>query len=152
MTAGAARPLGEARGRCYDPGMGETALYSDLVTDGIRVGAVAFFLPEQSDPAERRFVFAYRILIENTGDRTATLRARHWDIVDAEGRREEVDGPGVVGEFPRLAPGQAFRYHSFAVLKTAWGTMQGHYTFAREDGTHFEARIGRFYLVPQRGE
>lgn len=124
--------------------------HSEQTTEGIRVGAAAFYLEEQSAPEERRFAFGYRILIENAGDHPATLRSRHWDIVDAHGRREEVDGPGVVGEQPRLEPGQGFTYQSFAVLKTEWGTMEGHYNFERDDGSPFKAAIGRFYLVPEQ--
>jgi ApaG protein len=119
---------------------------SDEVTQGIRVGATAFFLPQESDPDEPRYAFGYTIVIANEGDRPAQLLRRHWVIIDAEGRREEVRGPGVVGETPRLEPGQAFKYQSFCPLKTPWGTMEGGYTFQRDDGETFEARIGRFYL------
>lgn len=127
-----------------------TFLHSEQTTEGIRVGAAAFFLEGQSDSEGRRFAFGYRILMENVGEQPATLRTRHWDIVDAHGRREEVDGPGVVGEQPRLEPGQGFTYQSFAVLKTQWGTMEGHYDFERDDGTMFQAKIGRFFLVPEQ--
>lgn len=123
---------------------------SDQTTQGIRVGAAAFYLSGQSEPEARHFTFGYRIMIENTGGRAATLRTRHWDIVDALGRHEVVEGPGVVGEEPRLLPGQGFTYQSFAVLRTQWGTMEGRYTFERDDGEAFEVPIGRFYLVPEQ--
>ncbi len=127
-----------------------TFLCSDQTTEGIRVGAAAFFLAAQSEPEEGHFAFGYRILIKNTGCAPATLRTRHWDIVDAAGRHEVVDGPGVVGQQPRLEPGQGFTYQSFALLKTEWGTMEGHYTFERDDGATFQAPVARFYLVPQQ--
>ena len=119
---------------------------SDEVTEGIRVGAAAFYLPQESDPDEDRYAFGYTIVIANEGDRPAQLLSRHWVIIDANGHREEVRGPGVVGETPRLEPGQAFKYQSFCPIKTTWGTMEGSYTMQRDDGEKFEARIGRFYL------
>lgn len=119
---------------------------SDTTTQGIRVGATAYYLPEESEPDERRWVFGYTIVIVNVGDDPAQLLSRHWVIIDAHGRREEVEGPGVVGETPRLAPGQAFKYQSFCPLRTEWGTMEGTYRFRHDDGGEFDAVIGRFYL------
>lgn len=125
---------------------------SDTTTDGIRVGATAYYLPEESDPDEQRWVFGYTIVLVNVGDEAAQLLSRHWVIIDAHGRREDVEGPGVVGETPRLAPGQAFKYQSFCPLRTEWGTMEGTYRFRRDDAREFDAAIGRFYLrLPDRG-
>jgi len=120
---------------------------SDVTTEGIRVGAAAFYIAEQSDPDNHQYVFGYNIVIANTGDRPAQLLSRHWMIIDAHGRREEVRGPGVVGQTPRLEAGKAFKYQSFCPLRTPWGTMEGEYTMKRDDGTTFEAKIGRFYLT-----
>ncbi|MCX5660204.1 MAG: Co2+/Mg2+ efflux protein ApaG [Planctomycetota bacterium] len=125
---------------------------SEAVTDGIRVGASAFYLPEESSPDERRYVFGYNIVIVNNGDAPAQLISRHWDIIDAVGRGHVVDGPGVVGETPRLEPGQAFKYQSFCPLKTPWGTMEGTFQMQRDDGTEFDVRIARFYLVMPSGK
>lgn len=120
---------------------------SDSTTEGIRVGATAYYLPEHSDPDEDRYTFGYTIVIANNGDSAAQLLSRHWIIIDGAGHREEVRGPGVVGQTPRLEPGQAFKYQSFCPLSTPWGTMEGTYEMRRDDGTLFEARIGRFYLA-----
>ena len=126
---------------------------SEMVTQGIRVGASAFYLPQESDPDEGRYAFGYTIVIANEGDRPAKLLTRHWVIIDAEGRREDVRGPGVVGETPRLEPGEAFKYQSLCPLRTAWGTMEGSYALRRDDGETFEALVGRFYLrTPAREE
>jgi|SRR5688572_22586653 len=119
---------------------------SDATTQGIRVGAAAFYLPHESDPDEDRYAFGYTIVISNEGDRPAKLIDRHWLIIDADGTRNEVRGPGVVGEQPRLEPGQAFKYQSFCPLKTPWGTMEGSYRMQRDDGETFSATIARFYL------
>jgi ApaG protein len=124
-----------------------TPAMSDTTTHGIRVGATAFYLPNESSPDDRRYLFGYNIVIVNTSDSPAQLLSRHWLIIDAHGRREEVRGPGVVGQTPRLLPGQAYKYQSFCPLQTTWGTMEGSYTFQRDDGQTFDAAIGRFYLV-----
>lgn len=121
---------------------------SDTITDGIRVIAEAYFLPEESEPEQHQFVFAYRIRIRNEGNRRARLQARHWIILDADNHREDVRGPGVVGKHPDLKPGEEFEYSSGCQLRTKWGTMEGSYAFEREDGKPFEVAIGRFFLVP----
>lgn len=122
--------------------------HSDIVTEGIRIQAAAQFLPQESEPSAGRYVFAYKITMTNEGQGNARLLARHWIILDSEGRREEVRGPGVVGEYPSLSPGESYSYISYCPLKTAWGTMEGSYTFERDDGGRFQVGIGRFFLVP----
>ena len=119
---------------------------SDITTHGIRVGATAAYLPGESSPEDGNYVFGYRIVIVNDGDAPATLLSRHWIIIDADGNREEVRGPGVVGQTPRLEPTKGFKYSSFCPLPTPWGTMEGFYKMQRDNGEVFEARIGRFYL------
>ncbi len=126
--------------------MAQPAL-SDVTTEGVRVGATAFYLPQESDPSEERFVWGYRIVILNQGKQKVQLISRHWVIIDADGKREEVRGAGVVGETPILEPGQGFKYVSGCPLRTPWGTMEGSYQMRREDGTMFDAEIGRFYLT-----
>jgi ApaG protein len=119
---------------------------TDTLTHGVRVDATAVFSPDDSDPGERNHVFRYTITITNEGNAPAQLISRHWIIIDANGQREEVKGPGVVGETPRLQPGQNFRYQSFCRLKTKWGTMEGTYQMKRDDGQEFNVTIPRFYL------
>ncbi len=122
--------------------------HSDLVTDGIRIRAAAQFLPDESDLARPLYVFAYRIEMVNESDKTVRLESRHWVIVDANGERQEVRGPGVVGEFPELGPGQRYSYVSRCPLSTSWGTMEGSYRFRYGDGGVLRAKVGRFFLVP----
>jgi ApaG protein len=116
------------------------------VTEGIRISAMPFFLAEQSQPDAAQYVFAYHIRIENQGEAAARLRWRHWFIHDPAGGDQEVEGEGVVGEQPLLEPGEAYEYQSFCVLEGPEGHMQGHYEFARADGTSFRAAIPRFLL------
>ena len=119
---------------------------SDTVTDGIRVVVRPDFMPSQSSPAERRFLFSYSVTIRNEGTDRVRLATRFWRIVDADGEERVVEGPGVVGQHPELGPGDSFEYASFCPMLTAWGTMEGHLTFER-DGRPFEVAVGRFYLV-----
>ncbi|HZL35797.1 MAG TPA: Co2+/Mg2+ efflux protein ApaG [Tepidisphaeraceae bacterium] len=119
---------------------------SDTTTHGIRVGAAGQYLPEHSDPGQPQYLYGYTIVVSNVGDRPAQLMSRHWIIIDAHGRREDVRGPGVIGQTPRLEPGQAFKYQSFCPLRTSWGTMEGQYQMQYDDGKSFEVPIGRFYL------
>lgn len=123
---------------------------SDRTTRGIRVGATAFFLPHESTTDEGRYLFGYRILIVNTGTQRVRLLSRHWLIIDANGNREEVRGPGVVGLTPELMPDEAFKYTSYCPLETPWGTMEGTYRMLGEDGDTFDVAIGRFWLTMQQ--
>ena len=116
----------------------------------ITVAAQACYLEEQSNPDHDRYVFAYTIRLENRGDAPAQLLARHWIITDANGKVEEVHAEGVVGEQPRLEPGEDFIYTSGAVIATAVGTMEGSYGLAGDDGTRFEAPIPPFTLSVPR--
>jgi ApaG protein len=116
-------------------------------TAGWRVTVEPQFVPEQSDADARRFVFGYRVQVTNVSGMIATLRRRHWVIVDAHGRRSEVRGEGVVGHQPRLVPGQSFVYSSFCPIETPWGTMEGSYALETDDGESFEIAVARFYLV-----
>jgi ApaG protein len=111
-----------------------------------------YFLPDQSDPEDRRWVWGYDVEIENHGAEVVQLISRHWVITDALGRIEEVEGDGVVGEQPVLKPGEAFRYTSGCPLTTASGVMEGEYRMVTSDGETFEALIPPFSLdLPDPG-
>ena len=116
----------------------------------ISVEVAPRFLDDQSAPEDGRFAFAYTIRIHNQGRVAARLVARHWRITDANGRVEHVDGDGVIGEQPRLRPGEDFRYTSGVMLETEHGTMQGHYDMVADDGTEFAAPIAPFVLTVPR--
>ena len=113
----------------------------------ISVNVDTSYLEDQSDPDERRYVFAYTITIRNRGKTPARLLGRHWVITDANGKVQEVRGDGVVGEQPHLMPGQGFRYTSGAVLETPVGSMQGAYQMLSDSGERFEAPVAPFSLA-----
>jgi len=91
----------------------------------ISIHVATQYVDDQSEPDIDRYVFAYTITIENLSEFPAQLLSRHWVITDANGKVQEVSGDGVVGEQPRLAPGETYRYSSGAVLETPVGAMQG---------------------------
>ena len=113
----------------------------------IEVEPVAQFIPEQSDPEENRYLFAYTVTIRNVGEVPAQLVSRHWIITDAHNEVQEVRGLGVVGQQPLLQPGESFEYTSGSSLTTPIGTMKGTYQMVGEDGTRFDAEIPEFVLA-----
>ncbi len=116
------------------------------VTEGIHVTVEARYLDDHSKPDEKRFTFAYLVTIENGGATRVQLKRRHWIITDGDGKVQDVEGPGVVGQEPILDPGQAHRYQSGAVLTTPVGTMEGTYEMHELGGRIFQAEIPRFGL------
>lgn len=115
-------------------------------TGDITVTVAPFFLEEQSEPEAGRFIWAYQVRIENHGRAPVRLTDRYWHIVDAQGRSQEVRGPGVVGEQPVINPGSAFEYTSGTPLGTPSGMMRGHYIMAPETGSPFAVDIPAFSL------
>ena len=115
-------------------------------TNGIRITVSPRFAPEHSDVQEPRYLFVYHIRIENVGERTVQLLWRHWYIHDSVGGDSEVQGEGVIGEQPVLAPGDVHEYESFCVLQGRTGSMVGAYLFRSPDGKEFEAEIPKFEL------
>lgn len=116
-------------------------------TAGVTVRVVANFMPDQSRIEAGRWFWVYHIRIENGRDDIVQLRTRHWRITDAHGMVNVVDGDGVVGEMPILGPGQSHDYVSGCELNANHGSMQGHYTFTRGDGTPFDVAIPCFPLA-----
>jgi ApaG protein len=126
------------------------AMYQES-TRSIHISVEPFYVQEQSSPADGRFVFGYRIQIDNQGEETVQLVSRHWRITDALGRTMEVRGEGVVGRQPVLAPGETFEYTSGTPLATPNGIMVGSYQVVTASGEHFEVAIPAFSLdVPGR--
>ena len=116
----------------------------------ITVATKSQYVADQSDPDRGQYVFAYTIRVTNTGNVTAQLISRHWVIVDADQRVQEVKGVGVIGQQPKLKPGESFEYTSGTSLSTAVGTMKGTYQMMAEDGQPFDAPIPQFTLSVPR--
>ena len=115
-------------------------------TNRIKVTVIPAYLESQSSPAQNHFVWAYTIHLENMGERTVQLQNRYWRITDAQGRRKDVKGPGVVGEQPVLKPGQSFEYTSGVPLSTPSGIMFGTYEMDDGGGETFQVTVPAFSL------
>ena len=113
----------------------------------IEVSVQSNYLPEQSQPGDRRYVFAYTVTIQNRGLQAARLINRHWIVSDADGKVHEVRGEGVVGKQPHLQPGESYAYTSGTVMETPVGSMHGSYEMLADDGTRFDADIHPFSLA-----
>ncbi len=105
------------------------------------------YLPDQSNPEDNQYAFAYTVSIRNTGSIAAQLISRHWIITDANNHIHEVKGIGVVGAQPLLQPNQQFEYTSGSVLATPVGSMRGSYKIVAEDCTFFDVDIAPFTLA-----
>jgi ApaG protein len=116
------------------------------VTHDIEVTVTPRFLPERSSPQQGHFFWAYEIAITNKSRQTVQLKSRYWRITDAFGRIQEVRGAGVVGEQPRLAPGESFKYTSGVPLPTPSGFMVGSYSMVTDTGERFDIAIPAFSL------
>lgn len=116
-------------------------------TRGINVRVAVSYLSEQSNPSLGRWFWSYHIRIENASDSSVQLLSRKWRIVDGRGTVHEVQGEGVVGETPLIAPGSSFDYVSGCPLDTPTGEMSGAYRMVDEDGAAFDVAVPRFALV-----
>lgn len=120
---------------------------SEEVTDGIRIIVKSQYMPGRSNPLHQLYYFAYYVTIRNEGTKSVRLVSRHWNIRDALGRVEVVDGPGVVGQQPVIQPGDYFEYNSFCPLRTEYGHMSGFFRMETDDGLEFHANIATFQLI-----
>jgi ApaG protein len=122
------------------------------VTRNIAVKVTPHFLSDRSSPENGYYFWAYTIEIANRGGETVQLKTRHWRITDANGKLQEVRGPGVVGEEPVLKPGESFEYTSGVPLPTPSGFMVGSYGMVTQTGEPFDIDIPAFSLDCQHGK
>lgn len=119
-----------------------------LITEGVKISVESVYQTEYSNPENDHYMFAYRISIENLSNDSIQLLRRHWDVFDSNGASREVDGAGVVGLQPIIAPGESHEYMSGCNLQSDMGYMEGRYQMMREvDGFTFDVDIPRFILV-----
>ena len=120
---------------------------NEATTRDITVRVAASYLAEQSDPTAERWFWSYHVRIENGSERAIQLLSRAWRIIDGRGSLHEVQGEGVVGEMPLIAPGASFDYVSGCPLSTPTGSMEGRYFMVGADGSRFAIDIPRFPLI-----
>lgn len=66
-------------------------------------------------PADKPHAFVYFVTIQNHSEQTVTLLGRKWVVLHSDGTRLVIEGDKIVGETPRLAPGEEFSYNSYHV-------------------------------------
>ena len=117
------------------------------ISEGIKITTRVQFKEEYSEPDNNYFVFFYRITIENFNNVEVQLLRRHWDIFDSNGIKTVVEGEGVVGEKPVLAPGELYSYESACNLESGIGSMSGFYEMMKsENGELFQVEIPEFVM------
>jgi len=118
------------------------------VSSGIKISVETHFEEEFSAAENQQYYFSYDITIENTNEFAVQLLSRQWFITDSNGDKREVQGDGVVGEQPKLQPGQLYTYRSSCDFMTDIGSMRGSYLMKRLDaGLVFKARIPEFVMM-----
>ena len=118
------------------------------ITAGISVTVSTKYRPDYSQPLDQKYLFSYRVTLENSGDHPVKLLRRRWFIFDSAGEFKEVDGEGVVGQNPILYPGDIYEYESACELSTDIGRMEGYYTFSRlTDNKMLKVAIPAFDLI-----
>jgi len=128
------------------------------LSENITVSTITNFVENQSDIENNQFVFSYKVTITNLSGQTVQLLSRHWIIKDANSKKEEIYGEGVIGEQPIISPGESYSYTSGAIIETEIGTMEGRYFLITKsdhssnvsDATEFEISIPKFILAIPR--
>ncbi len=118
------------------------------LSEGVQISVETFYQADYSNPGSNEFMFAYRITIENHNNFSVKLDKRHWHIFDSNGEYREVEGEGVVGQQPVIAPGEQFQYVSGCNLKTEMGKMFGKYIMENQNTKQpFEVNIPSFEMI-----
>lgn len=119
-----------------------------LITEGVKISVEVLYRSDYSDPASEKYIFGYQITIANQKSLPVQLLRRHWTIKDSTGVTREVEGEGVIGEQPKLEPGQSHQYVSWCQLQSEIGKMYGTYLMKNlQDGTTFKVNIPQFNLI-----
>lgn len=110
----------------------------------VSVDQVAYH-PEIMAPPERPLAFVYHLSIHNQSETPVTIVGRKWIVTDDGGDTLVVEGDGVVGQFPRLAPGETFSYNSYHVIREA-SRATGSFFGETEGGEPVFVRIPEFTM------
>jgi ApaG protein len=124
---------------------------STAISQGVKISVTTIFRKDLSDAENHEYYFNYVIEIENQNPFDVQLISRHWKIVDSMRPMRIVNGQGVIGEQPRLSPGEVYSYSSGCDLISDIGSMEGHYDFVQLDEAGrpkntFKVRIPEFKL------
>lgn len=101
------------------------------------------YMPSLDAPDDRPFPFVYFITIRNNSPTTVTVKARKWVVRAANGETIVVEGDGVVGQFPRLGPGDEYSYNSCHTISQD-SHAEGAYFAQDDEGVNYVVRIPGF--------
>ena len=117
------------------------------VTEGVKISVEKFYQADYSNPQQQEFMFAYRVTIENNNLFPVQLLRRHWFIQDSSTEQREVEGEGVIGAQPIIAPSEQYQYISGCNLKSELGQMYGTYLMENVNTkARFEVNIPVFQM------
>ena len=103
--------------------------------------------PDARTPADRPHCFIYVITIHNGTERTVTIKGRKWVVTNDSGEVTALEGDGVVGQTPKIVPGEKFTYNSFHLLNTKTAKAEGSYVGMDDLGRKVLTRIPAFKMV-----
>ena len=119
-----------------------------LISSGVQISVETTYQHDFSNPMQSEYLFAYRINIENQNSFPIKLHRRHWHIFDSNGTYREVEGEGVIGVQPVIAPGENYQYVSGCNLRTEMGKMHGTYQMENLNSKQmFEVSIPAFEMI-----
>ena len=118
------------------------------VTNGIKISVKTKFEGNRYQNYRLYFSFSYSITIENQSNDSVQLLSRHWNIFDSLNNLEIIEGDGVVGKKPILAPKKSYTYSSYGNLTSPIGSMKGFFNMINFTTTkNFRVYIPSFQLT-----
>ncbi|MBT3584960.1 MAG: Co2+/Mg2+ efflux protein ApaG [Halobacteriovoraceae bacterium] len=116
------------------------------ISSQVRVEVLPTFQIDRSDEENDYYFFSYEVSITNLGEYQCQLLNRYWTIKDGTGQVHNVRGKGVVGQQPKMAPGEEFSYTSSCPLETPTGNMRGKFEMVDHKGDKFWVTVPVFFL------
>ena len=118
------------------------------ITKGIKVSVKTNFKGTRFQNSRLRYIFSYEVCIENQSKDSVQLISRSWNIFDSLNGTEIIEGEGVIGKKPILAPRQKYIYNSFCLLTSPMGAMRGFFNMINFTSTlNFKVYIPTFQLM-----
>ena len=118
------------------------------ITKGIKVTVKTVYNGVFHREDQLFYAFSYAVTVENNSKEPVQLLARHWEIFDSLNQIEIVDGEGVVGETPTIAPQKSYTYSSNCFLNSTAGSMKGFYKMITVNSQKkFNVHIPTFQLT-----
>lgn len=99
------------------------------------------YMEEESSPYDDVYVWAYYVRIHNKSNQRVQVLDRNWSVVEASGVVYDVEGEGLAGEQPLISSKASYEYHSYAVLQSSSGMLNGYYKLVDQEGKRLNIPI-----------